>query len=108
MWKQPRSSWVLFLAVFAFFMALLDIRPLSVPDEGRYGDVSRWMWMSHDYLVPRINGVPFLHKPPLLHWLSVGLLQVFGQHIWVLRLVPTLAAMLILFVMFRFAKRYIN
>lgn len=108
MWKQPRSSWVLFLAVFAFFMALLDIRPLSVPDEGRYGDVSRWMWMSHDYLVPRIDGVPFLHKPPLLHWLSVGLLQVFGQHIWVLRLVPTLAAMLILFVMFRFAKRYIN
>lgn len=108
MWKLPRSPWVLFLAIFAFFAALLGIRPLSVPDEGRYGDISRWMWLSHDYLVPRIDGVPFLHKPPLLHWLTTGLLQLFGQHVWVLRLVSTLAALLILVSMYRFAHRYIH
>ena len=62
-------------ALFACWLGLVllaAVRPLALPDEGRYGEVSRWMLLSGDWLVPRLNGLPFFHKPPLLHWLQRG------------------------------------
>jgi len=73
-----------------FCMAL--VRPLAIPDEGRYAEVGRWMLQSGDWLVPRLNGIPFFHKPPLLHWLQASAMAVFGQHTWAARLVPALSA----------------
>ena len=103
-----RSSRILFLGLAIWLALFASIRSLSVPDEGRYGDISRWMLQSGDWLVPRLNGLPFFHKPPLLHWLSTGLMEVFGVHIWVLRLVPVAAAMLTLLAMFSFVKKHVN
>ena len=53
-------------------------RPLSVPDEGRYADISRWMLVSGDWLVPRLNGLPFFHKPPLTYWLQAASMALLG------------------------------
>ena len=77
-------------------LVLACLRPMAIPDEGRYGEVGRWMWLSGDWLTPRLDGIPFFHKPPLLYWLesvSVGLL---GAHVWSVRLVPMLHAALML------------
>lgn len=103
-----RSSRFLFLGLALWFALFSTIRNLSVPDEGRYGDISRWMLQSGDWLVPRLNGLPFFHKPPLLHWLSGGLMEAFGVHVWVLRLVPVAAAMITLLAMFSFVKKHVN
>ncbi len=87
-------------------MFVVLIRPLSVPDEGRYGDISRTMFESGDWLTPRIDGLPFMHKPPLLHWLSSMFMELFCVvHVWVLRLVPVLAGTLMLVGLFLIRKK---
>lgn len=91
-----------------WLIACAGIRYFSLPDEGRYGDISRAMLQSGDWLVPRLNGLPFMHKPPLLHWISSVLMEIFGVHVWVLRLVPTLAGIMMLVGLFWFLKKHCN
>jgi len=107
---QPllRSSKLLLILLPIWLFITSVIRPMSVPDEGRYGDISRAMFETGDWLTPRINGFPFMHKPPLLHWISSGLMEIFGVHLWVLRLVPVLAGTLMLVSLFFFVRKYIN
>lgn len=89
---ERRKSWLWLAALWLLLLLLAALRPLAVPDEGRYGEVGRWMLQSGDWLVPRLDGLPFFHKPPLLYWLEALSLAVFGNHVWALRLVPALHA----------------
>lgn len=67
------------LVVFGiFFFALLGSRPLSNPDEGRYTEIPREMLETGDYVTPRLNGVKYFEKPPLMYWLGAAALKVFG------------------------------
>lgn len=84
------------VAPWALLLLLATVRPLANPDEGRYAEISRWMLMSGDWLTPRLDGLPFFHKPPLLHWLQALSMAVFGVHPWAARLVPALHAGLML------------
>lgn len=85
---SPHWPWL--LAPLLLLLVLAALRPLSVPDEGRYAEVSRWMLVSGDWLVPRLNGLPFFHKPPLTHWLQAASMAVFGASPWAAR-VPVVA-----------------
>jgi 4-amino-4-deoxy-L-arabinose transferase-like glycosyltransferase len=85
------------LLLFAFgcaYLALLGIRPLFNPDEGRYVDIPAEMLASHDWVLPHLNGLAYLEKPPLQYWLSAGALALFGHTEWAGRLVSALAAIL--------------
>lgn len=94
------------VAVWLFVCA--TVRFLSIPDEGRYADISRHMFESGDWLVPRLDGLPFIHKPPMLHWLSSIAMHIFGVHVWVVRLVPVLAASLLLIGTYLFVRKYLS
>lgn len=101
---RPRTlPWL--IAVWLFLLALAALRPLSVPDEGRYAEISRWMLVSGDWLVPRIDGLPFFHKPPLMHWLQASIMAVLGPTPWAARLMPALAAALMLAGLYLGARR---
>jgi 4-amino-4-deoxy-L-arabinose transferase-like glycosyltransferase len=64
---------------------------LFEPDESRYAEIAREMTRRGEWVVPYLQGEPYLDKPPLLYWL-VGLsYRVFGVHDWAARLVPALA-----------------
>ena len=60
-----------------WLIATLGLRPLLVPDEGRYANVAREM-LQGDALVPTLNGLPFFHKPPLLYWLDMTAMWFVG------------------------------
>ena len=60
-----------------WLIATLGLRPLMLPDEGRYVGVARAM-LSGDLLVPTLNGLPFFHKPPLFYWLDIAAMHVLG------------------------------
>lgn len=55
----------------------MGLRPLLLPDEGRYGDVARQMLHGSPW-VPLLDGLPFFHKPPLLYWLDMAAMWLFG------------------------------
>ncbi len=105
--KERQKTWLILAALWLLVLLFAALRPLAVPDEGRYGEVGRWMLMSGDWLTPRLNGIPFFHKPPLLHWMDAVSLAIFGVNEVALRLVPALHAGLML-VMLYLAARHIS
>jgi 4-amino-4-deoxy-L-arabinose transferase-like glycosyltransferase len=64
---------------------------LLEPDEGRYAEIPREMIERGDWLVPHLQGQPYLDKPPLVYWLVMLSYRVCGEHDWSARLVPALA-----------------
>lgn len=91
-----RRDWLAVLVPAALLLALAALRPLAVPDEGRYADISRWMLVSGDWLAPRLDGLPFFHKPPLTHWLQAVSMAVLGVTPWAARVPGALLATLML------------
>ena len=82
-WTDRLSSAPALLGLLAvWLLATLGLRPLLVPDEGRYANVAREMLLGvaghGDGLVPTLNGLPFFHKPPLMYWLDMAAMQLFG------------------------------
>ncbi len=64
---------------------------LFEPDEGRYAEIPREMLRHGEWIVPSLQGEPYLDKPPLLYWLVMLSYSIFGVHDWAARLVPALA-----------------
>lgn len=63
-------------------------------DEGRYAEVPREMFLSGDWLTPRLNFINFFDKPPLLYWGITLSYAIFGVTEFAARLVPALSALL--------------
>ncbi|HEX6707724.1 MAG TPA: glycosyltransferase family 39 protein [Albitalea sp.] len=84
-WSQPRRALPL-LALW--LLATLGLRPLLVPDEGRYATVARDMLLQGDGLVPLLNGLPFFHKPPLMYWLDMAAMALVGVNAFSARIAP--------------------
>ncbi|WP_174875315.1 ArnT family glycosyltransferase [Vogesella oryzae] len=78
------------LLVFAWLALTAGIRPLMLPDEGRYVGVAWEMLSSGRLAVPLLDGMPFFHKPPLFYWLTAFGLKVFGLNVWGARLASIL------------------
>lgn len=95
--------WFALLAT-AWVVGLAWIRPLAVPDEGRYPDIARWIGLSGDWLLPRLNGLPFLQKPPLYFWLEGLVLQLAGTGTLAVRAVSLASALSILYAIYRFVR----
>jgi 4-amino-4-deoxy-L-arabinose transferase-like glycosyltransferase len=64
---------------------------LFEPDEGRYAEIPREMLERGEWVVPLLQGEPYLDKPPLLYWLVAASYRIFGIHDWAARLIPALA-----------------
>jgi 4-amino-4-deoxy-L-arabinose transferase-like glycosyltransferase len=76
-----------------FFCGLRDVAFVN-PDEGRYAEVPREMISAGDYVTPRLNGVLYFEKPPLVYWSIAGMIKVFGEGELAARSVPALFALL--------------
>ena len=74
-WLEPAGSW------------------LGEPDEARYAEIPREMRASGDLLTPRLNGVPYFEKPPLLYWANAASFSLFGETPWAARLPTRIAGM---------------
>ena len=85
-WLESTPTLLALLALW--LLATLGLRPLLLPDEGRYADVARTMLESgtlQGWLVPTLNGLPFFHKPPLFYWLDMAAMRVVGVNVFAAR-----------------------
>jgi 4-amino-4-deoxy-L-arabinose transferase-like glycosyltransferase len=92
------ASWRRDLVIIAVTLGVLfgfrlGSYPLANPDEGRYAEVSREMVERGDYVIPRLNGVLYLEKPPMLYWLNALSIRFLGTSEWYLRMWPALFAL---------------
>ncbi len=79
-WRRDLAR--LALVATVFFFLFLGTRPLGNPDEGRYTEIPSEMALSNDYITPRLDGVKYFEKPPLLYWLSAVTFEVAGVNEW--------------------------
>ncbi|MGH9770856.1 MAG: ArnT family glycosyltransferase [Candidatus Acidiferrales bacterium] len=64
--------------------------------------IARNMLVSRDWVTPRIDGVVFLEKPPLVYWTIALSYTVFGVHDWAARVPIALSAMALCWLTFAF------
>jgi 4-amino-4-deoxy-L-arabinose transferase-like glycosyltransferase len=85
---------VLLAVVFGTLLALrLGSAPLANPDEGRYAEIPREMVASGDWVTPRLDGVRYFEKPPLVYWTVAACEAAFGPSEWSVRLAPAVFAL---------------
>ena len=94
------------LAAAVWLVLLAWVRPLTLPDEGRYAGVAWEMLRSGDLSVPLLDGMPYFHKPPLFYWLAALSMRVFGLSEIAARLPSLLIAWAALAAMYAFVRRY--
>ena len=76
---------------------------LIEPTETRYGEIAREMLASGDWFIPRLNGIPHFHKPPIAYWSAASGMALFGVNAWGARLGTALAAVVVLWCTARIA-----
>jgi len=54
--------------------------------------IARNMLVSGDWVTPRLDGVVYLEKAPLVYWLVAGSYAIFGVHDWAARIPIALSA----------------
>lgn len=69
---------ILFLSCLIFIFGNIGLYPLIDIDETRYVNMSKFMYLTKDYLTPTLNFEPFLEKPPLFFWLNVLAFKILG------------------------------
>ncbi len=74
-WLDPPGSW------------------LAEPDEPRYAEIPREMLATGDWVVPRLNGVPYFEKPPLLYWGNAAAMKLLGNTNFAARLATRVAGL---------------
>jgi 4-amino-4-deoxy-L-arabinose transferase-like glycosyltransferase len=85
---------LLFIIVIAFYLYGLGQLPLLGPDEPRYAQVAREMFLNRDLITPTLGGHTWFEKPALLYWLIAASFKVFGVSEWSARLGPAICGVL--------------
>src|SRR6516162_11260070 len=94
---QEGSRWRVCLAVILVASAVYlacAISPPSLQDDvdAVQAQIARNMITSGDWVTPRLDGVVYLEKPPLIYWLIAASYEVFGVHDWAARIPIAVAA----------------
>jgi len=84
----------LFILIIAFYLYGLGQLPLLGPDEPRYAQVAREMFLTGDLITPRLGGHTWFEKPALLYWMTAAAFRVFGVSEWAARLGPAICGLL--------------
>ena len=105
--KQKTALYIFLLCAIAGFLFFyrLGIRGLAEPDEGRYAEVAREMLESGDWLIPRMNYIVHMEKPPMAYWLIAGSFSIFGVNEFAARFPSAIAAIISVIAVFITAKR---
>ena len=100
----PGLRLLLFLAAVALGWNVDGYRLLD-PDEGRNAEVAREMAHTNDYLVPHLDGLPYLDKPIVYFAAAAVLMELLGPTETAARLPAYVATLATIALLVGFARR---
>ena len=105
---RTRVQWVLALVLLSaiFFLPFLGWQQVMTADEGQRTVPPREMLRDGDWAVPRLNGHPYLKKPPLLYWQITPFYRALGHTEFAARLPVALMGIALVVVAFLWASRF--
>jgi 4-amino-4-deoxy-L-arabinose transferase-like glycosyltransferase len=83
--------YLLFISISFLFVGLTTY-PLLDNNEGMYAQIGYEMLQSGNFIIPHLNGVPYIEKPPLLYYLTALSFAIFGKTEFAVRIVSISAA----------------
>jgi 4-amino-4-deoxy-L-arabinose transferase-like glycosyltransferase len=96
---------VLGVCYFFFFFGL-GAFGLVGADEPRYAQIAREMLARHDWIIPTLNGHPWLEKPVLLYWKMMNSYALLGVEDWAARVPAAAHATALVVAIFFFMRRF--
>jgi 4-amino-4-deoxy-L-arabinose transferase-like glycosyltransferase len=103
-----RERWIygaLAALLSLLWLATLTARPLFNPDEGRYAEIPREMQSGGDWVIPHLNGLAYIEKPPLQFWATALSIRLLGPSEFAARLYCALTALGTILVVWLAARR---
>ena len=91
---KPVAVWGSIVWIVVFWR--LGYASLLDPDEAHYAQLTREMIRARQWLVPLLDGQPYIDKPALYHWLQAVSIWMLGESELAIRL-PSACAALALF-----------
>jgi 4-amino-4-deoxy-L-arabinose transferase-like glycosyltransferase len=96
-----RNYGTLLLICGILLFSALNSYELRRSTEPRVAGIAAEMLIGGDWLMPRLNGDPFLEKPPLYLWLGAGAMRWFGIKPLAARLPSAVAGAITVFLLMR-------
>jgi 4-amino-4-deoxy-L-arabinose transferase-like glycosyltransferase len=98
------NLFLIFLLIWNFYFGLTSYGILN-NNEGLYAQIAWEMLQRNDFVIPFLNGVPYIEKPPLLYWFIAFLYAFFGKSVFAARFIPTTFGMLTCLSLYLFSKK---
>src|ERR1051326_6000703 len=95
------------LAAFCAFLLFFGLGAFGLvgADEPRYAQIAREMLARHDWVVPVLNGKPWLEKPVLYYWEAMISYSLFGVSDWAARVPGAFSATTMIVAVYLFLSR---
>jgi len=97
---------ILLLFVGTLIFAKIGSYPLQAPDGARYAEIPREMVVSGDYIIPHLNGIQYLEKPPLFYWMQAGSIKLLGANDFAVSLPNSLMSLFCCLFVYLIARRF--
>ena len=104
--RERWTYWALAALLALQWLATLSTRPLFNPDEGRYAEIPREMLSGGDWVIPHLNGLAYIEKPPLQYWATALSFRVLGPSEFAARLYSALTALATVLLVGLAARRF--
>ncbi len=105
--QRSALSEIVTLAAFCAFLLFFGLGAFGLvgADEPRYAQIAREMLARHDWVVPVLNGKPWLEKPVLYYWEAMISYSLFGVHDWAAKIPGAFSASTMVIAIYVFWKR---
>jgi len=96
-WLTSRRArlMVILFALLVFLPSLFSPPHLMDDEDAARAQISRNMIQTHDWITPRLDGVRYFEKPPLMYWMVAVSMETFGDNETAAR-VPTFLCSILL------------